>query len=474
MLVRHSFHYLLARGIPGLVNFAALAIYTRLLTAGEFGRYALILSIVGLVNVLFFQWLTLVVARFVPRSVDKPHNTLQHVLSLFLLLSAAALAVALAAGILWPVPGLAWLIALAAMLAIAQAWHELNLVLASARLEPGRYGRQLGAKAILSVLTGAVLAWLGWGAAGPVAGLILGSFLGWWLFSRDTWKNAPPRWPPPQALHEYRAYGLPLAITFGMFWITSSSDRLIIAALIDESAAGYYAVGYDLAQQSLGLLLSIVNTAAAPLAIRYLETEGVEAASRQMHHNGELMVALAMAGAAGLVAIGPQLIQLFVGSEFRSGALVVFPWIAVTAAVVGIKAFHFDIAFHLSRQSRRLLLTSGLAAGMSVALNFLLIPRYGIVGSAWASLAGFTLASVASAVLGKKVFPMPNPFPLLMKGLLVASATFLAARLASQWQVRPELQLACGLLLGGGAALAAAILLDVSRMRQNLMSRLLR
>lgn len=397
MLVRHSFSYLLARGVPGAINFAALALYTRLLTTDEFGSYALVLSVVGLVHVLIFQWLLLVLGRFFPKHINNPRPLLQHVFALFLTLSVPVLLVAVGLALVWPVAGLGSLIVLAAVLAVAQAWHELSLRLSTARLDPSGYGKQLGAKSLLAILIGGALAWMGWGAKAPLVALILGSIFGWWLFARGQWRDIGPKWPESAALHDYRSYGFPLAVTFALVWITSSADRLIIGSLLDASSVGQYAVGYDLAQHSLGLLLTIVNTAALPIVIRLLEKEGEFAASRQMKHNGELLITLAMTGAAGMIAIGPLLIELVVGRDFRAGALAVFPWIAVTAAVIGIKSFHFDIAFHLSKQSRWLIVTSGLAALLSITLNFVLIPRYGIVvqlGPVW---------------LDSRLLPLPAP-----------------------------------------------------------------
>lgn len=55
MLLRHSALYTLARGLPGLINFAALAVYTRLLGPEEYGRYALVIAAVGLANAVLFQ-----------------------------------------------------------------------------------------------------------------------------------------------------------------------------------------------------------------------------------------------------------------------------------------------------------------------------------------------------------------------------------------------------------------------------------
>lgn len=468
MLIKHAFQYLLARGFPGLVNFAALAVYTRLLTVEDFGSYSLIVSTVGLVHVLVFQSLLLVLGRFLPANQDNPKVVMQPVLALFLTLAAGV--VVLGAGMLFSGMAEEWrnLVVLALALSIAQAWHELNLRLATARLEPGRYSLLSGVKALLAVALGGWLAWLGWGANAPLLGLIAGALLSWFFFGRQPWRNVKPHWPDPETLKQYSTYGLPLAMTFVLAWVTSSSDRLMIAWLMEEAAVGLYSVGYDLAQHTLGLLLGIINTAALPLAIRALEHKGIGAASAQMRHNGELVFVGALAGAAGLLAIGPAMIILFVGEGFRAGASSVFPWIVVSAAISGIKSFYFDNAFHLTKKSSWLVLTSGLAALVNVIANLLLIPRFGISGAAWGTLVALLIAMVSSAWIGRRVFPMPPLWPLLVKGGGVAFTVYGSAYIASQIitmedNVVPFLVLS--LVTGSIAAVLAACLADVAGIR---------
>jgi len=145
MLLRHSFYYALARGLPGLFSFAALAVYTRLLAPDEFGRYALLIAGVGFVNVMVFQWLRLVAARFLLAHAS-PAQFLGSILAQFYLLAVLVSLSGLGLALAWPDPVWQRLIALAVPLLITQAGLELSLVIASARLEPGRYGFMLGAR----------------------------------------------------------------------------------------------------------------------------------------------------------------------------------------------------------------------------------------------------------------------------------------------------------------------------------------
>ncbi len=471
MLLRHSFYYLFARGLPGLLSFVALMLYTRLLTAADFGRYAVVLASVGLVQVVVFQWLELLLARFLPAHRDTSQTVLQHILALFLLLAGLVSGVGTVLALLWPDPVWQLLITLAVPLTVAQAWLQIDLTLASTQLAPARYGYLLGAKSLLALLVGGWLAWLGLGSQAPLIGLLVGTVLAWLLFGFVAWRGIRPRWPTPPVLREYSAYGLPLVITVALGWVIASSDRLLIARLLNEAATGVYAAGYDLAQQSLGLILAVVSTAAYPLVIRQLEQNGEKAASAQLGRNGELIVTLTLAGAAGLIALAPVIVETVIGKAFRADAIVVVPWIAAAAAVAGIKAFHLDVAFQLARQSRWQVYTSIVAAIVNLALNLLLIPRYGIIGAAWATLAAFTLASLISGWLGKRVFPMPAFLPLLGRGLAVATLTYLGAWLIMQTALDALATLTLGIAAGGGLALVGALLLDVAGIKKSMLAR---
>lgn len=471
MLLRHSLYYLLARGLPGVLSFASLMLFTRLLTTEDFGRYSLVLAGSGLVHVMLFQWLQLVLGRFLPMHGNEPKRVLAPVFALFLMISVVVSSAGLILALVWPDPTWQALIALAVPLTLGQAWLQVDLTLASTQLAPARYGYLLGSKSLFALVLGAGLAWLGWGAEAPLVGLLVGTVLAWLLFGFCAWRGITPRWPAPAELREYCAYGVPLAITFSLGWVIDSSDRMLLAWLIDESATGVYAAGYDLGQQSLGLMLVVINTAAYPLVIRQLTDHGEQAASHQLKHNGELIIALALAGAGGLVVLAPVIVDTVFGQSFRDDAITVLPWIAVAAAVAGIKAFYLDIAFQLARQTRWQVYTSIVAAVANVLLNLLLIPRYGILGAAWATLIAFVLAAMVSGWLGCRVFPMPAFLPLLARGLVVAITASAGAWLVMQIEFDDVWTLLLGVSAGGVSGLIGGLLVNVAGVRSILLRR---
>src|SRR5215212_166773 len=70
-ILSHAAIYLVARGLPGIVAFLAIPVFTRLLDPAGYGRYAVVSATVGLLNALCFQWLRLALVRYLPAYKDR-------------------------------------------------------------------------------------------------------------------------------------------------------------------------------------------------------------------------------------------------------------------------------------------------------------------------------------------------------------------------------------------------------------------
>src|SRR5688500_11743174 len=277
MLVRHTILYLFARGLPGLFAFLAIAIYSRLLKPEEYGRYSLVVAAVTLLNALLFQWVRLALVRYAS-SADMSVRLRPTLLALAASIAAAVVIVGLPLALL-PVP---WqpLVLPTLVLLVLTAFFELFLESARADMRPASYGLLLLAKSALAVAVGATLALLGFGWWAPVIGLGVGLLVPAAVAYIRDWTSARPAFDPP-TVRRVCAYGIPLSFTVALVVVMGTTDRFIISALRGEDDAGLYAVGVDLAQFSITMLMMVVNLAAYPLAIRAFEQEGADAARTQ-------------------------------------------------------------------------------------------------------------------------------------------------------------------------------------------------
>lgn len=411
MLLRHGFQYLLARGLPGVLNFAAIAVYSRLLNPEEYGAYTLTIAAVSAVDALLLHWLRLALLRFLPMQGGEQRNTLATVLKLY---GAVTIGVSLlAVGGSWLFvadPFTRQLVLLGAALFMVQGGFELTVERERSELSPRRYGTYALLRSVIALGVGAGLAAAGLGAVGVLLGLVaallfplvaLGGLSRWLRSARDPYD--------PRLSRRLTAYGLPLAATSILAFLVSGSDRFMLAAFIDTAAAGQYAVGHDLAQFTLGLLLNIVNLAAYPLIVSAFEREGEEAARRMLRWTLHLMLLVGLPAAVGMVALAPNIATVFVGADFREAAALIIPGIAIAASLAGFKAFYVDLSFQLRGRTIIQVWVLLITALVNIGLNLVLIPLWGIVGAVYATVAAHAVAIVLSLVLSRTTMRLPMP-----------------------------------------------------------------
>ena len=431
MIWRHSVFYLLARGLPGLVNLAAIAVYTRLLTADEYGRYALVIAGVAFANKLMFEWLRLAFVRFLPAHKDQSQIFSATIAAGFLtLVAGTAVLGGVAVIVASDGPARLLLVAGIALLWI-QAAFDLELERARIKLLPGRYGVLALGRAASSLALGVLFVWLGLGPIGLIAGLCLGMLITLAQPLAAGWRQARLDLCDWVLLRRLTRYGAPLAVTAALSFMIAGSDRLLIGWLLGDRSVGLYAVGYDLANSSLGVLLMVVNLAAYPLAVRALEERGEAAARRQVAVNLTALLAIGLPASIGFAVLARPIADLLIGQQFRAEAAMLIPLIAVVALLRDIKAYYLDLAFHLSRKTVGQMWVTIAAVAVSVGLNLWWIPTFGIVGAAYAAIVAYIVAFLLSALVGRRLFRLPGLTPDAIK--VAFAACFMGAVL---WQIR--------------------------------------
>lgn len=463
MLLRHGFHYLLARGVPGALNFLAIAIYTRLLTPTEYGAYTLTIAAVAAVDAILLQWLRLVLLRYLPQlqAAGKPEVALSTVLRMFLWAAAITSGAAVIGTFIFIDSTVTrQIVVLGAAIFVVQGLFELTVERERSALLPRRYGLYAGMKSVLGLLVGTALALMGWGAKGLLIGLVasmalplitLGGLSSWSRVGRARFDRGLAR----QAL----SYGLPLAATSALAFVVSTSDRFMLAGFLDQAAAGRYAVGYDLSQFTIGMLLSIVNLAAYPLIVAALDTQGEAAAREILLWAFRLLCGIGVPATVGLAVLAPNVAHVMVGGEFSDVAASIIPSIAIAAFVSGFKAFYLDLAFQLSRNTIVQVWIVLLTALLNVALNLWWIPILGIPGAVYATLVAHLVAAGLAWSFGRRAFPVPVPVLSLWPMLTAATGMGIVLHFIRPWTGFSAL----ALQVGAGLSVYAILLWILDR-----------
>jgi O-antigen/teichoic acid export membrane protein len=169
-------------------------------------------------------------------------------------------------------------------------------------------------------------------------------------------------------------------------------DVLLVQAFQNQAAVGLYQTGVLLAE----MVWYLPNAVSAALLPQIAATRDATTTPRVARHT----LLLTTAGAIGLIAVAwPGLAWL------RPAYLpAVAPMSILLIGVVAL-SIHKVLASDLSGRGLPLYpsLTSTLALVVTLVADLLLIPRYGIVGAAWASTLAYTVQTVALVLIYLRV-----------------------------------------------------------------------
>jgi O-antigen/teichoic acid export membrane protein len=423
MMLRHSALYFLARGGPGLLNFVGIAVFTRLLAPGDYGWYALVITAVTVANAVAFQWLRLGLLRFLPAYKGKDTEFLSTiVLGFACVMAISGVAAAISCVAVSDSTSRALILA-GTVLLWGQAWYDMNLELIRSELLPKTYGLISLGRAVLTLCLGVLMVYLGYGAMGLLFASLVGMVLPVLNPSFARWRTCRLGKVDRVALSSLLRYGLPLTVNFALGYTVASSDRLFLAWLNGPRDVGLYSSGYDLAQQSLVMLMLVINLAAYPLVIRALEERGLDAAKRQLEQYAGLLFAIALPAVAGLSILAPNIALVVLGEQYREAGGVLIPWISWAAMLFGMKIYYFDLSFQLGKNTWGQTSIAAVAAFVNIGFNFMLIPSLGGMGAAYSTIIAYAVACGLSWLVGRRVFNMPLPTRMGVK--IMAATAFM-------------------------------------------------
>ena len=246
------------------------------------------------------------------------------------------------------------------------------------------------------------------------------------LAFRRTLGWAPPRLDRLGELVRFGAPTLPVALCL---WLLNLSDRYLIAYFHGSGAVGVYAAAYGIGSVIVLIFapfffnLNVVAAGRWDGGDRAGALRLVAAALRY-----GLLVAIPVSALLGVVS--RNLVRLLASEAFVGGAGLICV-IAFGYVFFHVSAF-FEIILGLLRKTRVLPVVYAAAAGANVALNLVLLPRFGIAAAAVTTLLSFALMAALSQWFVARELPVwplwRELVPPLAKCLAATGAAALAVR----------------------------------------------
>lgn len=260
------------------------------------------------------------------------------------------------------------------------------------------------------------------------------------LLREKLWKLWLPK-PEGQLWNAMLRYSIPLIPATIFWWITSVSDRYMVAYFLGTDANGLYAVACKI-PTVLTLLSTIFMEAWQFSAIQ--EATG----DREVHIRfytqvwSAFLAVMVMAGSVIIVLCRLEIRMLSTQQYYEAWKYI--PTLSMAMVFSAFSSFMGSV-YVVTEKSRLSLWTALWSALANIFLNSLLIPRIGIQGAAIATLASYVLCFAIRAVTSRRLIPFTLFTPRLIgSGLLLAIQSLLCFTANPG---TPFFQMACLLLL---------------------------
>lgn len=233
------------------------------------------------------------------------------------------------------------------------------------------------------------------------------------FFIAKLWRYLKIRKNRKPIAKEMLRYSIPLIPTTVFWWITNVSSRYIVAAELGSQDNGLYAVAYKIPTMVV-LISNIFNDAWQMSAIS--DAQGRERSKFFTKVFGAFQ-SIVFLSASGLILFSKVIMRLLVSDEFYVSWRYV-PLLVLATSFSCMVTFLGSV-YMVEKRSVMALVTTMVGAVLNILFSFLLIPRYGVNGAAFAMLVSYIVVFILRAVSAQRMVHMHWNVPKLALNFII-------------------------------------------------------
>jgi O-antigen/teichoic acid export membrane protein len=257
-------------------------------------------------------------------------------------------------------------------------------------------------------------------------------------------------------LRDILAFGAPLIFCNVTLFVLNFSDRFFLQRFQSLDVVGIYAVGYKFGYMLSFLFIQPFNMMWQGRMYLVQRRPDHERVFSQVF---VLYSVLMIFAALSLGLFSSEIVRVMVDRRYAAGATII--GVTSLAYVFLGAAYYLQLGMYLASRTGLIGAVSSIAAVVNIVLNYLLIPRFGMYGAAWATVAGFLVIAAASYYCSQRVLPLRLGVGRVVKALVVAVGMYVlanevkAASLVIAVLVKLALLVAFGVLIWLGGIFSA-------------------
>lgn len=217
-------------------------------------------------------------------------------------------------------------------------------------------------------------------------------------------------------------YSFPILI-FGLVGILNQTiDKMIYPFLFDDRQEGLVQLGIYSATSKVAMVMAMFTQAFRYAYEPFVFGKNKEKDSKKMYSAAMKYFFIFALLAFLAVMFYMDILKYLVASDYREG-------LGVVAIVMGaeiLKGIYFNLSFwyKLTDETYWGAYFSLIGCSVILALNVWLVPTYGYVASAWASVAGYGVITLLSYVIGQRKYLVSYPLGAMGMYLILAALLF--------------------------------------------------
>lgn len=435
-LLVHASRYSIGSLLITLSSFISFPILTRMLSVEDYGLMSLVSLLLGLIVGVGKLGMQHSIVRFYAES-DVGHGSdgkrreffstviIGLLVSSSIVMTLWLLGVWLAPRKWWADPAVVPLLFLTAVLVVTRVMDSSFLNILRAQQRSGSFSlysvlrKYLGLGLIMLILFFVVPGVTGFYVGTVVSEVVALLVLGFLLLRKEPVSLGSFS---PTLFKAMAAFGLPMIGYEVSGIVLNIGDRFVLEHLIGAQALGLYSVAYNMCEYINGIIIASIAQALIPMYTRLWTEKGPRETKAFIEQALHFYVLVGVLLVAGCAAAGPSFLTALASDKYHAGGVTI-PWI-IAGLVLDSGLPLVAAGIFIQKRTRILMLLVAICAVFNIALNFVLIPRFGITGSAMATVASYAMLSGTAMVVGARLLPIRFPVLAALKFAVLGVITY--------------------------------------------------
>jgi len=406
-LGKNSTIYTFSNVVTKAINFLLLPLYTRFLSPHDYGIFAVVSSIGVFLSIFLLLALDGAMCRFYfeyrnePEKLKEFWGTIICVISI-LCFTIGGMFLLFGEVLLKPFIGtipFRPFVVIGIMTFMFTPFSNIYLALLQTREKARSYAIFSIVQTILTVvLVFVFVVYMRWNATGPLTAALITS-IAFFIVSFHLLRNDITfciKWP---YLKEALKYSLPLVPHNLAAQISSIASKLFLNNLVSTAAAGLYNIGFLLGGV-IAIIASSINQAYSPILMGILKVNDQRGLETLKKIGIFLVVLYCLVGS--FIALFAREITIIFTTRAFYNSYVVVSFIAFYFVLTGIYYLLANIFFYHKQTTKLIALGTGIGAICTIVFNWWLIPKFGLLGGAVATLMSQAVVTTFVGILGRR------------------------------------------------------------------------